>query len=128
VLHVGIGDSVVASRLADSHLDNISCLRTQHKQDSPVNTCPNNAKTLGLQPAPVRRDVANPTLPGTEGTHTTEPVHSATNYQLTVDGSGRSIGNAPTVRTSRQANLEMSIRLRCDVKVGPFKSTARPTA
>jgi hypothetical protein len=31
VLHVGIGDSVVASRLADSQLDNISCLRNQHK-------------------------------------------------------------------------------------------------
>jgi hypothetical protein len=55
VLHVGIGDSVIASRLADSHLDNISCLRTQHKWDSQVNTCPNNAETCGLHPAPVRR-------------------------------------------------------------------------
>ena len=55
VLHVGIGDSVVASRLADSHLDNISCLRTQHKWDSQVNPCPNNAETCGLHPAPVRR-------------------------------------------------------------------------
>ena len=60
--------------------------------------------------------------------NTTEPVHSATNYQLTVDGSGRSICNAPTVRTRRQANLEMSVRMRYDVNVGPFKSTARPTA
>jgi hypothetical protein len=90
--------------------------------------CPHEFIEQTSQGRTIRRDVANPTLPGTEGTHTTEPVHSATNYQLTVDGSGRSIGNAPTVRTSRQANLEMSIRLRCDVKVGPFKSTARPTA
>jgi hypothetical protein len=33
VLHIGISDSMAASRLSDSHLDNLSCLTPRRKRE-----------------------------------------------------------------------------------------------